>query len=99
MERTPQVGRPAPVKGIPPPELQCCFSLADILEDELAGKILPPSERQPAPNEKARLEAIQAKLHRAQRSALCLSGGGIRSATFALGVVPGTRETRFADAF
>ena len=87
MDRTSQPGKPVAFTGMPPPELQCCFGLADILEDEFAGRILTPAEREPAPNEKARLESIQAKLHRAQRSALCLSGGGIRSATFALGVV------------
>ncbi len=68
-------------------EKQCCFSLADILEDELAGRILPAAERTTAATERERLEAIQKKLHGERRSALCLSGGGIRSATFGLGVV------------
>src|ERR1700759_582594 len=74
-------------KDVPPPELRRCFGLADLLEDELAGKILPDAERTTAPNETARLNALHAKLHAAQRSALCLSGGGIRSATFGLGVL------------
>jgi hypothetical protein len=36
---------------------------------------------------KDRLKAIHERLHQAKGSALCLSGGGIRSATFALGVL------------
>jgi hypothetical protein len=35
------------------------------------------------------LDQVIAALHRKERSALCLSGGGIRSATFALGVIQG----------
>jgi hypothetical protein len=37
----------------------------------------------------ARLHALHAHLHEHPASALCLSGGGIRSATFALGVLQG----------
>ena len=37
----------------------------------------------------ARLHALTARLHEHPTSALCLSGGGIRSATFALGVLQG----------
>jgi hypothetical protein len=37
----------------------------------------------------ARLHAVHARLHQHPASALCLSGGGIRSATFALGVIQG----------
>ena len=48
---------------------------------------------------KARLAAIQAKLHGEQRSALCLSGGGIRSATFALGVVQALAKRDLLTAF
>lgn len=33
--------------------------------------------------------AVYARLHRHQRSALCFSGGGIRSATFGLGILQG----------
>jgi patatin-like phospholipase len=35
------------------------------------------------------LDQVIAALHRKERSALCISGGGIRSATFALGVIQG----------
>ncbi len=37
----------------------------------------------------ARLQALHAEIHKRSTSALCLSGGGIRSATFALGVLQG----------
>src|SRR6185503_7632684 len=37
----------------------------------------------------ARLDAVHARIHQRAPSALCLSGGGIRSATFALGVLQG----------
>jgi hypothetical protein len=37
----------------------------------------------------ARLHALHARIHERNTSALCLSGGGIRSATFALGVLQG----------
>jgi hypothetical protein len=37
----------------------------------------------------ARLHALHARIHKRGTSALCLSGGGIRSATFALGVLQG----------
>lgn len=36
-----------------------------------------------------RLEAIFFKIHHARHAALCLSGGGIRSASFAMGIVQG----------
>ena len=36
-----------------------------------------------------RLAAVHAQIHKHPTSALCLSGGGIRSATFALGVLQG----------
>lgn len=35
------------------------------------------------------LDKVIAALHKKERSALCVSGGGIRSATFALGVIQG----------
>ncbi|MDQ2658797.1 MAG: patatin-like phospholipase family protein [Verrucomicrobiota bacterium] len=87
MEQISRDSKPVAVDEIPPSNLRECFGLAEILEDELAGRILQPNERETAATEWARLAAVQAQLHRAERSAICLSGGGIRSATFALGVV------------
>ncbi|HYK00737.1 MAG TPA: patatin-like phospholipase family protein [Thermoanaerobaculia bacterium] len=52
-----------------------------------------------------RLKRVYDALHRAAReedrprTALCISGGGIRSATFALGVVQGLASARILDKF
>src|SRR4029079_4203067 len=83
--------------SVPPPK-----SLADILAEELDGKLgdeytqeLPVAEKQ------ARLKAVYERIHREQpaRSALCLSGGGIRSAIFGLGIFQGLAKTGLLDAF
>jgi len=42
-----------------------------------------------APSDPDRLAAVHARIHEHPTTALCLSGGGIRSATFALGVLQG----------
>ena len=48
-----------------------------------------------------RLKAFYATIHRLEekRAALCLSGGGIRSASFALGVVQGLAQAGLLDQF
>jgi hypothetical protein len=50
-----------------------------------------------------RLEALYAKLHAKSdadaRTALCISGGGIRTATFALGIIQGLAGARILDKF
>jgi hypothetical protein len=46
-----------------------------------------PFEHGTAPDGHARLEALHLLLHQRRAAALCLSGGGIRSATFGLGVL------------
>ena len=50
-----------------------------------------------------RLEALYAKLHAKSdneaRTALCISGGGIRTATFALGIIQGLAGARLLDKF
>jgi hypothetical protein len=77
-------------------------SLADILEEELDGQLggnetqeLPVAEKQ------ARLRAIYERIRAEQpeRSALCFSGGGIRSATFSLGVLQGLAKKGLLQAF
>jgi len=47
------------------------------------------------------LEAVYKRIHKEQptRSALCLSGGGIRSATFALGILQGLARCGLLDKF
>jgi hypothetical protein len=75
------------------PKKRTYLNLADVLEDELEGKCLTPEERKAlasasSPDPKKRLDAVHKRLHDKKCAALCLSGGGIRSATFALGVLP-----------
>ena len=48
-----------------------------------------PAEGPGWPGSDARLKAMHRRIHERGPSALCLSGGGIRSATFALGVLQG----------
>jgi hypothetical protein len=50
-------------------------------------------------DEPRRLAAIFAAIHAKKHAALCLSGGGIRSASFALGVLQGLARRRLLDAF
>lgn len=76
-------------------------SLSRVLEDELNTlQGVPPETSDAGENgnseassvvEKARLAAVIERIHAEQptRSALCLSGGGIRSATFSLGALQG----------
>jgi Patatin-like phospholipase len=76
------------------------LSLADVLEDELAGKCLIRESKQVSEEKmtreqkqlseekmQERMNDLHKRLHKEGRSALCLSGGGIRSATFGLGVL------------
>lgn len=46
-----------------------------------------------------RLRAVLTAMRKSGRAALCLSGGGIRSATFALGMVQGLARNRVLDRF
>jgi hypothetical protein len=46
-----------------------------------------------------RLESLYAKMHDKEQAALCLSGGGIRSATFALGVLQGLAHHNLLNNF
>ena len=50
-------------------------------------------------NSGERERAIYAAIHARGHSALCLSGGGIRSASFAVGLVQGLAERGLMDAF
>ena len=70
-----------------------------LLEAAFEGEITPIHE--------ARVAAVHRAIHRrakrpenpAPRTALCFSGGGIRSATFGLGVVQGLAHLRLLDKF
>src|SRR6266480_1314907 len=71
----------------PPPK-----SLADVLAEELDGKLGGEHTHKLSKDEKqGLLKAVYERIHKDQptRSALCLSGGGIRSATFGLGILQG----------
>jgi uncharacterized membrane protein len=77
-------------------------SLADILEEELQGEVGGGiSGIDPLKSEEERLQAIFGCIHASdpQRSALCLSGGGIRSATFGLGVLQGLAKKGILGKF
>jgi Patatin-like phospholipase len=67
-------------------------SLADILAEELDGKVgADQTQDLPLVEKQERLRAVYDRIHAEQpeRSALCLSGGGIRSAIFGLGILQG----------
>lgn len=64
------------------------LSWCDALEAEFAALYGVPALGPDAPAEpNDRLRAVHARIHEHGPSAVCLSGGGIRSATFALGVL------------
>ena len=81
----------------PPPK-----SLADILAEELDGELGPEHTQELLVAEKqTRLKAVYERIHKEQptRSALCLSGGGIRSAIFGLGILQGLAKHDLLRAF
>src|SRR5258708_2681370 len=76
--------------------------LHEVLEAEFAvlhGKLPPDYPSSSGPN--VRLTAIWAAVHALpeKRAALCISGGGIRSATFGLGVLQGLARCGLLDKF
>jgi len=81
----------------PPPK-----SLADILAEELDAELGDKHTQElRVPEKQALLEAVYKRIHKEQptRSALCLSGGGIRSATFGLGILQGLARCGLLDKF
>ncbi|MGA7391187.1 MAG: patatin-like phospholipase family protein [Terrimicrobiaceae bacterium] len=78
-------------------------SLAEILEEELNGEIgsgtssAEISETQ----QQERLKDVYRRIHslETKRSALCLSGGGIRSASFGLGILQALARAGLLDKF
>ncbi len=77
-------------------------SLADILAEELDGKIGDEQTQElPVAEKQARLKAVYERIHQEQpaRSALCLSGGGIRSAIFGLGILQGLAKAQLLGTF
>src|SRR5215467_1203376 len=77
------------------------FPLYQLLESEykeLHGD-LPSGYAKVADDPDGRLAAILALIHAKKPSALCISGGGIRSATFALGVLQGLARAELLQKF
>jgi hypothetical protein len=60
---------------------------------------LPPDYPIDDPDADGRLRAIHGALHQRNHAALCLSGGGIRSASFAVGILQGLARRRLLDVF
>ena len=76
--------------------------LHQVLETEFAvlhGKL--PSDYPSSTDPNVRLRAIWAAVHELpeKRAALCISGGGIRSATFGLGILQGLARSGLLDKF
>ena len=85
--RQPAQGKPVPV--------------ATVLEHELM--LLHGVRLEPGTNEASREAQFRAKVHALpedqQRTAICLSGGGVRSATFCLGALQALAELGWLDKF
>ncbi|BCA55725.1 hypothetical protein W02_28650 [Nitrospira sp. KM1] len=77
------------------------FDLSHVLEEEYTAIHGPLASPRPAASEADRLAAIYSRIHTLTRPrmALCLSGGGIRSATFALGVMQGLARLKVLERF
>jgi len=77
-------------------------SLADILGEELDGEVSESRTQELPVEEKQKLlRAVYDRIHAEQpeRSAICLSGGGIRSAIFGLGILQGLAHTSLLREF
>ncbi|HEY6330228.1 MAG TPA: patatin-like phospholipase family protein [Blastocatellia bacterium] len=77
------------------------LQLAQVLEEEyeaLHGD-LPADYDRDQPDQPERLANIWSLIHKQEQTALCISGGGIRSATFALGVLQGLARIGLLDKF
>jgi hypothetical protein len=84
------------------PSANPSLPLHEVLEAEFAvlhGKLPPDYPSSSDPN--IRLKAIWAAVHELpeKRTALCISGGGIRSATFGLGILQGLARCGLLDRF
>jgi hypothetical protein len=82
--------------------VESSLALHEVLESEfceLHGEL--PGNYPDSPKPETRLEAFCAAVHalKEKRAALCISGGGIRSATFGLGVLQGLARCGLMDKF
>lgn len=71
------------------------ISLEKVLREELS-HLRPDFSNQP---EKLELNEVLGDFHNAELKALCFSGGGIRSATFGLGIVQALAKKELLDRF
>ena len=78
-----------------------CKLLAEVLEEELQALGQLATQPKPESTEQQRLEAIFTQIHALEpgRSALCLSGGGIRSAAYGLGILQGLARLKLLQQF
>lgn len=80
---------------------------ADVLYEELSVTLGRPPRKPKSTTNPDRLRELFSELHERakapdgpqRRAALCLSGGGIRSATFSLGVIQGLAKTGLLEKF
>jgi hypothetical protein len=75
--------------------------LHEVLEEEYVSMYGPlPKSEKPLDTDEKRLAYVYEQIHqRGDRTALCVSGGGIRSATFALGVIQGLASAGILKRF
>src|SRR5687767_10152810 len=75
--------------------------LHEVLEEEYVSMYGPlPAPAEPLTTDEQRLAHVYDEIHkRGNRTALCVSGGGIRSATFALGVIQGLASAGILKKF
>jgi hypothetical protein len=74
--------------------------LHEVLEAEFAalhGEL--PADYPDSTESETRLKAFYAAVHKEKHAALCISGGGIRSATFGLGILQGLARCGLLDKF
>src|SRR6185437_1755415 len=71
------------------------FLLEDAFPDEIEGRDLDNLDAA----HRSYIAAIHSAIHKRERSALCLSGGGIRSATLNLGILQGLARHGLLDKF
>lgn len=78
------------------------ITVAEVLREELEHikhNVSPDSSPVASHNQTEKLDDVFEKLHDANFSALCFSGGGIRSATFGLGIVQALAKHGLLDKF
>jgi hypothetical protein len=74
------------------------LKLHEVLEQEYVAMYGPLAKG--GDSDEKRLANVISKIHeRGNRSALCISGGGIRSATFALGIIQGLARAGIVEKF